>query len=122
MLAGPANRAALGAAGAADADRLVLDDGRVLRQVRPRPELPAEHFLHLGGAGQLVQADELQAGRRTDLDAAAAQDAAVAVEDRVDAAVETARRLPAGGRLVVAALHRRGRVLQAVLDRQHRDR
>src|SRR5581483_11047857 len=78
-------------------------------------------LLQLGRADEFVERDELQAGGRADVGAAAAEDAPLAVEDRVHAAVQAARRLAPGERLGVALLDHRPRVGQPLLDAQDGD-
>ena len=101
-----AGRAALGAETAADADRLVLEDGGG-PSGRDATELSLEHSVQPGGPIDPVDRDDPQTELGADVDAAAAEDALVAVEDRVHAAVEAATRLAAGALLVEALLDRR---------------
>src|SRR5581483_6481772 len=110
-------RAALGAKGAADAEVLVLQDGGVAGAGPVR----GEQRVDLGRGLQLVERDQLEAERRADVDAAAAEDALLAVEDGVDAAVETAAGLAGGQDFRVAGLDQPLRVGEALPGGRDRD-
>ena len=97
-----AGRAALGAQAAADAARLVLHDRAQLDASAPSASRTASR------SGVPLQAARAGTSARhafgTDLDAAAAEDAALGVEDRLDVAPQAARRFEARLLLAVAFL------------------
>ena len=84
-----AGRAPLRAQAAADAALLVLDD----RARRVAAVQRLAHRVELRRAAQPRDRHQRQAGLRADLDAAAAEDAALRIEDRLHVARQTARRL-----------------------------
>ena len=83
-----AGRTPFGAQATADAARLVLDDGTQIRAAADR--IP--NGVDLVRGAQPSEWDERQARLRADLDAAAAEDAALGIKDRLNVAPQAARR------------------------------
>src|SRR5215475_14264969 len=93
----------------------------MLAEVRSRTERHLEQLRQLRPGRELVRADQLEAARRAHVHTAAAEDASIGIEYRVDAAVKTAARLALGQGRVEATLHLALRVREALRNAQDRD-